>query len=215
MSAGENPYQAPRTTDPGGIPDAPEPFGWEIRDRIVWVEKRSQFPMVDPFTGRTGDIMMLQKVDVRYRPRWLMTLMPLGALVSVLLFARSGVHLEWIGNGIVGLFFGWLAYGISSLFFPQCSLQLFFENRTLRIRKNLDRLMSGLFLLFLPGAFLFALGPGWMHVIPWVAGLGWVIGTAAMWLFQRKIRCFRKDGERFGVTGFHPEALASFSTESP
>jgi hypothetical protein len=211
---GDNPYQAPQTANPGELPPAPSPFGWHLEGKTVWTETGAQFPMVDPFSGQCGDTMMLQKVNVYYRPWKLRWLMPAGVVLGILIASPGWSLSEWILPGLIGLFFGWIACGIGGVFFPKCELLLFFEKRTLRNRKILGTVMTLLFLLFLPGSFFFQLGPAWLHVIPGVAGACWLVGTLALFIFQRKLRCPSKRGEQFGVKGFHPKALAAMAAAS-
>jgi hypothetical protein len=137
--------------------------------------------------------------------------MPGGALLGILWSSPGWTPQDWIAPGLIGLFFGWLAFGIGGLFFPKCELLLFFEKRTLKIRKNTERAMTLLFLLFLPGAFFFPLGPEWMQPIPVVAVISWILGTLGLIIFQRKLRCPVMRGGRFGITGFHPKTLSALA----
>lgn len=87
----------------------------------------AQFPMIDPFTGGTGETMMLQKVGVRYRPRWLLAFPILGAL-AMLTVDEGGNASNLLIFALAGILLGWLVSLIAGLLFPVCTLLLFSRN---------------------------------------------------------------------------------------
>lgn len=201
----ENPYAPPQSTT-AGVPDAPKPFGWEVAGKVVIVKPSAQFPMIDPFTGGTAETMMLHKIEVRYRPGWLLAIPALGAL-SMLTMEKGRSGGDLIGLALIGFFLGWLVSLFVGLAFPVCTLRLFFEKRTLTIRKYAARVMNGLFLLGFPGGLIFSMAPPWTRWIPTVAFLCWLIGLLAGATVIPRLRCNRKTEGRFDIRGFHPRAL--------
>lgn len=180
--------------------------------KLVMARQTAQFPMIDPFTGGSEDSMMLQKVPIRYRPPWLLAFPVLGALAMMTL-EEGGNGEDLLFLGLAGLLLGWLVSLIAGLFFPVCTLRLFFEKRTLRMRKIGARIMAALLLTGWFGGFVLSTAPPWLQVIPAIAIGCWIIGLVAGLLLSRHLRCRRKDGERFEIRGFHPRALAGL-TES-
>jgi hypothetical protein len=209
MITGDNPY-APPQTSPAGFPDAPEPFGWEVVGNRVMANQTAQFPMIDPFTGGTAETMMLQRVHVRYRPRWLLVFPILGAL-AMLTVEESGNASNLLSFALAGILLGWLVSLIAGLFFPVCTLLLFFERRTLGIRKIAARTMTLLFLTGFFGRFVFFMVPPWMLWISTTAFFCWFIGLLAGVTLVRRLHCNRKSGGRFEVLGFHSLALAAMT----
>ena len=209
MITGDNPYAPPQTA-PGGFPDAPEPFGWEVVGKKVMANQTAQFPMIDPFTGGTGETMMLQKVGVRYRPRWLLAFPILGAL-AMLTVEEGGNASNLLIFALAGILLGWLVSLIAGLLFPVCTLLLFFEKRTLGIRKIAARTMTLLFLTGFFVRFVFFMIPPWMLWISTTAFFCWLIGLLAGVTVVRRMRCNRKSGGRFEIRGFHPLALAAMT----
>lgn len=207
MISTENPYQAPEDISSTGLPEAPESYGWDLAGGVMRVEKISQLPMVDPFTGGTGDTMLLQKVEVRYRPVWLLGCIPVCIVLLVIGSIVSGGRGVLLAILLFGTLLGWLAYKFLGLFFPLATLQVFFEKRTIRFRKWQGRILGVLFLLFIPGGFLLSLGPAWLQRIPLISGLAWLLGTLFISIFQRRLRCSGRVGDHFIVKGFHPAAL--------
>lgn len=207
MMSGENPYQAPDDVSSTGLPEAPSSFGWEVIGGAVQVEKLSQLPMVDPFTGRTADTMLLQRVEVRYRPTWLLASIPFCIMALIFVFRGSGSREAVMAITFLGLLLGWLAYRFLGLFFPMATLHLFFEKRTIRFRKWQGRIFGILFLLFIPGGFFMSMGPAWLQKIPLISGLIWLVGTLVISIFQRRLRCSRRVGDAYIIKGFHPAAL--------
>lgn len=207
MMSAENPYQAPEDISSTGLPEAPNSHGWVLEDGEMRVEKLSQLPMVDPFTGRTADTMLLQRVEVRYRPTWLLASIPFCIMALILVFGGSGSREVVMAITFFGLLLGWLAYKFIGLFFPVATLQVFFEKRTIRFRKWQGRIFGILFLLFIPGGFFMSMGPAWLQKIPLISGLIWLVGTLVISIFQRRLRCSRRVGDAFVIKGFHAAAL--------
>lgn len=214
MMSAENPYQAPEDISSTGLPEAPESYGWVLVDGVMRVAKLSQLPMVDPFTGSTADTMLLQRVEVRYRPTWLLVCIPICIVLLAIGSIVSGGRGALLAILLFGALLGWLAYKFLGLFFPVATLQLFFEKRTIRFRKWQGRIFGVLFLLFIPGGFLLSLGPAWLQKIPIISGLTWLLGTLVISIFQRRLRCSRRVGDDFIVKGFHPAALKALGARN-
>jgi hypothetical protein len=209
MSADENPYAPPHDRT-AAIPEAPRSCGWELAGTAVWVGSSSQFPMVDPFTGRSEGTMMLHQITIRHRPRWLLSFPALGAVIGFASTA-SGSLPDQAAMVLLGTILGWILARLTGNFLPICMPRLFFEKRTIRIRKMTDRLMAGLFLLFLPGQVFFSQGPPWLQQIPSVAAVCWLFGGVVLTVMRRRLRCVRRDGARYEIRGFHPRALESLA----
>ena len=79
----ENPYSAPRS-DPEGLPVAPDSTGWEVAGKAVKVRRGAQFPMIDPYTGRSEDPMRMQVMTIRHHPLWLWSIPVLASLVGAI-----------------------------------------------------------------------------------------------------------------------------------
>ena len=205
MITEDNPYAPPQTTT-AGVPDAPRPFGWEVAGKVVMVKQTAQFPMINPFTGGTAETMMLQRVEVRYRPRWLLAFPVLGALAMLTLEKRGNWN-ELTGLALTGMFLGWLFSMFVGVFFPVCTLRLFFAKRTLVVRKNATRVMNALFLIGIFGGLALSMAPPWTRWIPTFAFFSWLIGLLAGATVIRRLRCHRKSEGRFEIRGFHPRAL--------
>lgn len=212
MMPGDNPYTPPLTAS-SGVPDAPRPYGWEVEKATVWVKQSSQLPMVDPYTGRSGETMMLQRVQVRYRPVWLSWLILPGALVGVILFGLRDPSFNLFVPGLAGMFFGWLFSYLIGLAYPFCTLRLFFEKQTLRRRSIGTAVMNILFLVGVFGESFTRSAPEWLSVIPTIAILSWIVGLVVSLGLKRRLRCDHKAGERFGIRGFHPRALTALAAE--
>lgn len=211
MISGDDPYAPPNTVS-NGLPVAPRSFGWEVAGNAVWVEKTAQFPMIDPYTGGSEETMMLQKVEVKYRPPWLLAFPVLGALAMFTL-EEGGNWMDLAGLGLAGLLLGWLVSVFVGLFLPVCTLRLFFEKRTLRIRKNGTGIMNALLLTGLFGGLVLINAPHWIQWIPTFAFFCWGIGLLVGVTLVRRLRCHRKSGDRFVIRGFHPKALAAMTAE--
>ena len=156
--------------------------------------------------------MMLQRLLVRYRPWWLLVF-PLLAMMIGLANAKGTETLEMMTQGLIGWFLGWLLSLLIGMFFPICTLRLFFERRTLRIRSIAARIMSALFLTGFMGGFLLSRAPSWMQWIPPTAFTGWLIGLVATLTLNRRLSCRRKSGGMFEIRGFHPRALESLAAK--
>lgn len=210
--SGENPYAPPETTSVG-LPDAPESFGWELVGKAVWVEKFAQFPMVDPYTGQSDDVMTMNRLTVRVRPLWMSLLQ--WAFIGILLLGISP-----LAGGIatlVGLL-GLIVLAIVSALYPLTGLKVFFVARTLRNRAIQYWIFKGcLMLAILSGLTLGIqrlfpkwLSPEWIFMI----ALGiWLIGLIWQHTIERRLTCRRHKDGRFEIRGFHPKALEFLAQE--
>lgn len=212
MHADENPYAPPQATAVG-IPDAPRAFGWELEGSVVWVKNISLFPMIDPYTGNSSETMMLQQMEIRHRPRWLLVFPALGAALG---FASdtTGAFSDQGPIALMGAILGWFLAFMIGRFFPVCTLRLFFEKRTVRMRKIIGKVLGGLFLLFFPGVILFSFGPQWLQVVPQFALVCGLIGGFFRLVLSRRLRCVRRNDGRFEIRGFHRRALESLARET-
>ncbi|MBC8125568.1 MAG: hypothetical protein H8M99_00260 [Gloeobacteraceae cyanobacterium ES-bin-144] len=204
----ENPYATPQTLS-NEFPDAPRPFGWEVIGKVVRVKQSSQFPMIDPFTGRSADSMTLFKKMVRYRPRWLW-LFPIIGGVCFLQNQSNHNTVFYVSNFLLGMLLGWLFSRIVGLFFPNCTLRLFFEKQTMRRRNAISKILS---LLLLVGFFGGLALPQRMN---WIAGyslIAWLFAHLICSSIYRGLRCSRKSDGLFEIRGFHPKALAELARE--
>ena len=209
MSVGENPYLPPQTP-PGGIPDAPRTFGWEVLGPVLLVHRTAQLPMVDPYTGGSEDPMRMHRVPIGYRPRWLWGFPALGA-VGPMVMETGNWGMNRLFQTLSGMFLGWLLARIVSLFLPVCTLHLFFERRTLQLRTAFARIMGGLFVVaFLGGSLHFNL-PWWVQWLPGTAFACWLTSLLACLTLTRTLRCRRKCADRFEIRGFHPKALETLA----
>ena len=82
---------------------------------------------------------------------------------------------------------------------------VFFEKRTLRFRSTVSGILGALFLVGIVGGFFRQLRELW---IPTAALSLWLAGLVATLTFNRRLRCRRRSGGDFLITGFHPAALA-------
>ena len=170
----------------------------------------SQLPMVDPFDGGSDETMMLRQIQVRHRPRWLW-LLPLGGAAAFPLFSGGGDWLDRALLAIPGLLLGHIAALFAGSFHPSCSIRLFIRKRTLKSRQLHDRVSLALFLMILPGALLFQLGPEWMHALPMVALPCWLISVLSATIRHRRLKCRIREGGFFEISGIHPAAIRQLS----
>jgi hypothetical protein len=210
----ENPYAPPETKAPGGIPDAPKDYGWNIRNGKLAVRVAAQLPMVDPFHGGSDETMMLQQIQVRHLPRW-MWLIPLAGAFALPLLSGGSDMTSRVMLAIPGLLLGHIGGLVAGGFRASCSLRVFIRKKTLRNRRLHDRITLALFLLILPGALLFQLGPDWMMRIPGIAFPCWVVSLIFGMIRHRRLKCrIRRDGF-FEITGVHPQAIRELSAMKP
>lgn len=203
--SGENPYAAPQSA---GLPDAPESFGWELVGNRVWVERFAQFPMVDPYSGESDDVMTMNRLTVRFRPLWMSLLK--WAFIALLLLGTSPL-MDGMATlvGLLGLI---VVAVVSALFYPLTGLKVFFSTRTLKNRAIQYWAFKGsLMLAILCGLtigkrrlFPVWLSPDWIFMI----ALGiWLLGVIWQQIFERRLTCRRRKDGRFEIRGFHPKAL--------
>ncbi len=208
MAAG-NPYDPPQSEVSGERPDAPAPFGWRVAGKVVWVRDVAQLPMIDPFNGRSEGVMELRRVLVRYEPRRL-GLVALGCgLVGVVIPVFSGglwVVPMMLGGGL-GLIVGWIVHQVVSGLQPTCLLRLFFTKRALRQRVVVHGVLRGLLLGSIL-VFLFQrMLPQWMGLVAAVMFCGGISGSLVLMAATRRLRCRRRAGGWWEVSGFHRKAL--------
>lgn len=208
--SGENPYAAPQSPSTG-LPDAPESFGWELIGNRVWAEKFAQFPMVDPYSGGSDEVMTMNRLTIRQRPLWLVALRWLSVGVF---FLPATAWIDRDSRSIVTFagFAGFVLSLIASMCFPLCGLKVFFTSKTLGIRTLQHWTISAFFLL----GILTAIAAGNSGLGPsrfpptWISGVAfglWFLGLIWKNLLQRRLTCRRRKDGRFEIRGFHPKAL--------
>jgi hypothetical protein len=196
------------------LPNAPREFGWELAGRNVWVKQSAQFPMVDPFSGGGDETMMLHKVLVRYRPRWLL-LFPLAGTIITLIANRNEESLLILLSAIMGLFLGWLVSLVIALKFPVCTLRVFFEKRNLRKRAIISYTAQVLLMLNLFGGILLPRNaPPVIHHVREIMPYLWLAALLLTAIHNRKLRCIRRNGDRFEIRGFSRKAIAALDRET-
>ena len=213
--SGENPYAPPETTSTG-LPDAPESFGWEMDGKRVWVEKFAQFPMIDPYSGASEEVMTMNRLSVRFRPLWMSALK---WVFIALLFLGLSPLLNGVATfiGVVGLIGVAI---VSALFHRLTGLKVFFSAKTLRNRAIQYWVFKGsLMLAILSGLtlgrrrlFPVWLSPDWIFTI--TLGI-WLLGMIWQQIFERRLTCRHQKDGRFEIRGFHPKALERLAQEQP
>ncbi len=206
----ENPYAPPVDGAPGGISEAPRDYGWRIRDGKLLVLAASQLPMIDPFSGGRNVTMFMHELRVRHRPGWLWALPFAGAILFPLL--SGGMEMpERLVLAVPGLLLGHIAALAAGAFHSACVVRMFILRRTLRLRKLHGHISTTLFLLVVPGGFLFSAGPDWMRWIPGIAFIGWLLALLIGALFFRRLGCRVISRGFFEIHGMHPEAIRVMS----
>lgn len=209
----DNPYAAPQTAVSFELPDAPRPFGWEPVGKSVFIKQTAQFPMIDPFTGGSNETMMLQKILIRYRPKWLLAFPGAGAVIA-LVMNKNGESLDLILFLLFGLLAGWALAALVGLMLPVCTLRLFFEKRNLRKRRIISVAAQVLFLACIFGRNLTSMTSPSLRWIGEMIPYLWLIVLLAAIFNNRKLRCVRKHGDRFVIRGFSRRALAALAAET-
>ncbi len=208
----ENPYAPPETTS-AGLPDAPESFGWELDGKRLWVESFAQFPMIDPYSGASEEVMTLNRLSVRVRPLW-MTPLKWAFIALVLLGLSPLLHGVATFIGVVGL----IVLTIVSAWYPLTGLKVFFSSKTLRNRAIQYWVFKGSLMLAILSGLPFGrrsllpawLSPGWIFTI--TLGI-WLLGVIWQQIFERRLTCRRQMDGRFEIRGFHPKALERLAQE--
>lgn len=211
MSGPENPYQSP-SVDGVGVPDAPPDWGWEIAGGKVKVGLSAQLPMVDPFTGKSGDTMMLQKLKIAYRPRWLWAFLILGSfagLVSDVIATTGGIGPYTISGAICG----WILSLVVRVALPLCQLEFFVEKETQRRRLRVGWSLTLLLLITVASTMMNRMLPESIQWLPLPLFLIWLLGNLLAHVLQRRLRCQRMEDGQFVITGFHPRAIEALMTE--
>lgn len=208
--SGENPYAPPQTTS-AGVPDAPESFGWKLIGNRIWVEKFAQFPMVDPYSGESDEVMTMTRITLRQRPIWLVVLRWI--LVCVIFLPAAPLIDPDLKTTIsfIGIA-GFAITLIASMFLPLVGLKVFFTSRTLRSRTIQHWTISALFLVGIISGIQFGnSGLPSSHPlldgIPVIAFGLWFLGLIWKNLIQRRLTCRRRKDGRFEIRGIHPKAL--------
>lgn len=203
--SGENPYAAPQSA---GLPDAPESFGWELVGNRVWVERFAQFPMIDPYSGESDEVMTMNRLTVRFRPLWMSLLK--WAFIALLILGISSL-MDGVATlvGLLGLI---VVAVVSALFYPLTGLKVFFSTRTLKNRAIQYWAFKGCLMLAIVSGLMIGkrrlfpawLSPDWIFMI----ALGiWLLGVIWQQIFERRLTCRRRKDGRFEIRGFHPKAL--------
>lgn len=214
--SGENPYAPPETTSTG-VPDAPESFGWEMVGKRVWVEKFAQFPMVDPYSGKTDDVMTMNRITLRYWPAWMTVLRWIS--LGIILLPLSGaiepdLKMAIALAGVLAL----IVTMIASTFFPITGLKVFFTTKTLRWRVIQHWLVSACFVVgILSGMRVertgLPSGDGQVNVVSSAGFCLWILGLIWIYVLRRRLKCRRHKDGRFEIRGIHPKALALLARE--
>jgi len=208
--SGENPYAAPQTVSTG-LPDAPESFGWELAGKRVWAEKFAQFPMVDPYSGESEEVMTMNRLTVRHWPLWMTVLRWI--CIGVIFLPLSGRIDRDLKSAIalVGVL-GLIATMIVSTFFPITGLKVFFTKRTLRMRAIQHWVVGAFFVV----GILSGMKVGNSGLLPsrfplnWISGVSfgiWILGLIWKNLILRRLTCRRRKDGHFEIRGFHSKAL--------
>ncbi len=208
--SGENPYAPPETTSTG-MPNAPESFGWELVGNRVWAEKIAQFPMIDPYSGESNDVMTMNRLTVRLRPNWQLALsiILVGTfLVSLLL----PIGRELKPSLAIGSLISLLLVVVGGMFYPVSTLNIFCVKRTVRIHAIQEYAIRTIYLLGLGLSVKIRnsrslsdfLGASW---IPMAMLVIWLLVLIWRNLLQRRLTCRRRKDGRFEIRGFHPKAL--------
>lgn len=212
MPNGENPYQPP-AMDAADVQVAPSSFGWETDGATLKVALTARLPMIDPFTGGTAETMMLQKIPVPYRPKWLWAFPLLGALGG-LAADITGLSGTFGPIALFGAIAGWLLSKLIANQLEICTLRFFLEKETRRRRVGINRILILLLLATVASAAMNAVLPNqWFGWLPPTLFWSWLLGCLAAILFQRRFLCRRRDGGKFIITGMHPLALQALAAE--
>ena len=200
----ENPY-APPGVDVVG--EAPRSRGWEVTGKSVLVSREAIFPMIDPYSGKSEEMMALRRLVIRRNVFGKVMLLFIGVAALVLpwtlrepaVFADASVSFV-----VVGLFTSLL---VNQLLAP-VSVQVFFTPARLRRRLFFIRIIlsgAAACLVLLVAGILIDL-PDWAMSLPQLMLWPVLLGALAQ-AFQRRLKCRRKIGDQFEIHGFHPQAL--------
>lgn len=208
----ENPYAPPKTAVSSELPDAPRSFGWEVVGGKVIVKSSSQFPMIDPFTGVSRETMMLRMILLRHQPRWLLAIPAAGVGIAILLNTITGFRDSLI-LALFGLVGGLVVTAIIGFRMPTCTLRVFFDKRSLRMRSILSNAIPLLFLLSVLSSFFHDSSSSVVNWFSLILPYLWLVALFAAVIFNRRLRCVRMSGERFEIRGFSRKALEALSAE--
>ena len=208
--SGEDPYASPQSIS-AGAPDAPESFGWELVGNRVWVEKFAQFPMVDPYSGGSDEVMTMNRLTVGLRPMWQLIafIILFCTFIATLLLPIDQRLKAPIAVGTLLILWVGVLVG---MFNPSSTLNVFYGKRTVRIQTAQNLILRSLFIL--GNLFSWSFGnarslsaylevswlPGTLLIL-WISGLIWIN------LIQRRLTCRRHMDGRFEIRGFHSKAL--------
>jgi hypothetical protein len=207
----ENPYQTP-SLDAAGVPDAPLSSGWETDGMKVRVTRTARLPMVDPYTGGTGETMMLQSISIACLPHWLWTLPVTGAFIG--LMADQLETGSTVGPfTLLGAVAGWFLARLARIPLPEVRVEVFLEKSTFRKRVRISRILLTLLLAAIATTVMNGFLPGKINWLPVPMILLWLLGNVLTIALQRRIRCRRKNGDRFVLEGIHPRALSALVAE--
>ncbi len=212
--SGENPYAAPQSA---ALPDAPESFGWELVEDRVWAEKFAQFPMVDPYSGESDEVMTMNRLTVRQRPIWIIAIrwICIGLIFQPITRLMDGDLSD--GMTLLG-FAGFFISIIATMFFPICGLKVFFTGKTLRKHTIQLWTINGFFVI----GILTGITAGNSGLLPsrfpptWISSVAfglWFLGLIWKNLIQHRLSCRRQKDGRFEIRGFHPRALVFLAQE--
>ena len=183
----------------------------------VWVEKFAQFPMVDPYSGKSDDVMTMNRITLRYWPAWMTVLRWIS--LGIILLPLSGAIEPDLKTAIalVGVL-ALIVVMIASTFFPVTGLKVFFATRTLRARAIQQWMVGSCFFVGILSGMKVGhsgLGPSHfpMNEISVVAFSVWILGLVWIYVFRRRLKCRRHKDGRFEIRGFHSQALALLAQE--
>ena len=198
--------------DAAGVPDAPLSSGWETDGRKVRVTRSALLPMVDPFTGGTGETMMLQRISIACLPHWLWTFPVLGAFIGLMADLLESERTAG-PIALLGALAGWFLGRLARIPLPVVQFEVFLEKPTFRRRVIISRILLALLLATLATTLANGLLPNGFKWLPFPLFLLWLLGNVSAIAMQRRIRCRRKNGDHFILEGFHPRALSALVAE--
>lgn len=203
----DNPYLPP--TAETDVPDAPQSYGWMVRDDYLYVRPNAQLPMIDLFTGETADRMILHSMKVTRNPFWLISLIWTAVGLAIVSIALGNTPLVTV-TGPLALVSG-LAAGIGATFTRSFTLKALFTRQSSgkiaflsRIGTLLGIVLAGLFLA------LWGLPPRVHMEARMILGVLLVVVIVVricLPFFFRKLTCRRSMDSHLEIRGVHPVAL--------
>ena len=175
---------------------------------MLFVEAGAVLPMVDPISGETAERMVMLRYGVRRRAMFPKMLFGGGVAIAVIqgLLQR---HVE-IPSLVGELSFLAIVVGLlAPAFLRKIEFHIFVTLETMKKRQRIGWaflavlipfVILGLITLFLPV-------PEWMVGVCLILLLLLLMGSAASWHMQRRLKCGRRNGDSFEIWRVHPDAL--------